>query len=183
MFARLVVRRSLHTTSRLFAATPSPIEVSLRNALKESMKSKNRPALTCLKAILADVTNVAKAGANPSEPTTQENVVNVIRKGIAQRAQAAESYAPSSPAAHEESYSSLNKEIELLQSFLPTAPSQEVVQAAIDKVIAALPEDVRSSKSATGKVLAGLWEELGEAKAALDKKEVGKWVQETLKKL
>ncbi|OCF34598.1 hypothetical protein I316_03639 [Kwoniella heveanensis BCC8398] len=187
MFPRshLIVRRSLHTTSPLLSSSSSPsiLEVSLRNALKTSMKAKDKPAASCLKAILADITNSAKSGPNPNEPGTQESVLNVVKKGISQRLQAAESYAPNSPSAHPENHASLTSEINLLRSFLPTAPSEQSLRSSINKIISALPEDVRSSKSVTGKVLAALWEELGESKGGVDKKEVGKWVQEALKKL
>ncbi|ODN80777.1 hypothetical protein L202_02928 [Cryptococcus amylolentus CBS 6039] len=181
MFARLAFTRSIHTTPRLFSATET-IEASLRNALKAAMKSKDKPAAACLKSILADVTNAAKSGPNPNEPATQESIISVLRKGLTQRTQAAESYAPSSPSAHPENYASLTKEIALIRSFLPAAPSEEAVQAAVTKIIQALPEDVRSSKGAAGKVLQTLWEELGDGKAAVDKKAVGKWVQDSLKK-
>lgn len=180
MFSQVFIRRSLYTTPRLLS-TVSALEVSLRNALKAAMKSKDRPAASCLKSILADVTNAAKSGPNPNEPSTQESVISVLRKGIAQRTHAAESYAPSSPSAHPENHTSLTNEISLLRSFLPAAPSEEVLQSIIKKTIESLPEDVRSSKGAAGKVLQALWEELGESKAAVDKKAVGKWVQEALK--
>ncbi|WVQ94427.1 hypothetical protein IAU59_001506 [Kwoniella sp. CBS 9459] len=185
MFARsqFVLRRSLHTTPRLLSSSPSVLETTLRNALKTSMKAKDRPAASCLKAILADITNAAKSGPNPNEPGTQESVMSVIKKGISQRVQAAESYAPTSSSPHEENHASLTSEINLLRSFLPAAPSEESLRSSIQKIIDGLPEDVRTSKSVTGKVLAALWEELGESKGGVDKKEVGKWVQEALKKL
>ncbi|WVR04064.1 hypothetical protein IAU60_001063 [Kwoniella sp. DSM 27419] len=179
---RLVASRSLHTISRLLATPPSLLETTLRDALKASMKARDRPASACLKAILADVTNAAKSGPTPNEPGSQESVMTVIKKGISQRTQAAESYAPTSASPHPDNHSSLLNEINLLKSFLPTGPTAEVIQAGINKIIAALPGDVRGSKSAAGKVMSLLWEELGEGKAAVDKKEVGKWVQEALKK-
>ncbi|WWD16752.1 hypothetical protein CI109_101183 [Kwoniella shandongensis] len=184
MFSRLIIRRSLHTTPRLLSSSPSPsaLEVTLRNALKTSMKAKDKPAATCLKSILADVTNSAKSGTNPNEPSSQEGVMTVLRKGIAQRLQAAESYSPSSPSPHAENHASLTSEINLLRSFLPPIPTNESIQSSINKIIASLDSEVRGSKSATGKVLAALWEELGESKAGVDKKEVGKWVQDALKK-
>ncbi|KAK8861346.1 hypothetical protein IAR55_002165 [Kwoniella newhampshirensis] len=184
MLSRLVVQRSLHTSPRLLssASPPSAFEVKLRDALKTSMKAKDRPAATCLKSVLADVTNAAKSGANPNEPTSQEGVMTVVRKGIAQRLQAAESYAPSSPSPHPENHASLLTEIDLLRSFLPPIPSATSLQQSISKIIASLPDDVRGSKGAAGKVLGVLWEQLGESKAGVDKKEIGKWVQDALRR-
>ncbi|WRT65455.1 uncharacterized protein IL334_002398 [Kwoniella shivajii] len=182
MFPRLLAQRALHTSRPLFES-PSVLESTLRDALKASMKAKDKPAAACLKTILADVTNAAKSGSNPNEPINEEGVMTVLKKGISQRTQASESYSPSSPSPHPENYSSLQKEIDLLRSFLPKSPSNEIIQTLVDKVIGALPDDIRSSKGAAGKVIAGLWEELGDKKGGVDRKVVGKMVQEALKKL
>ncbi|WVO17958.1 hypothetical protein L204_105656 [Cryptococcus depauperatus] len=179
MLAQPLICRALHTTHRIFS--PSPIEMSMRNALKTAMKSKDRPTTTCLKAVLADVTNASKSGLNLSQPPSDKSVIGVLRKCISQRTQAAELYAPSSHSAHPENHSSLVNEITLLQSFLPAAPSEESIRASIEKILGSLSEDARASKSTAGKVLQMLWEELGEDKVAVDKKAVGKWVQEALK--
>lgn len=89
------------SSSRVFLApNASPLESALRDGLKTAMKSKDRPAATCIKvsysvlrcgnklteqSVLADVTNVAKSSPDPSAPATQENVITTIRKAIAQR--------------------------------------------------------------------------------------------------
>ncbi|WWC59969.1 uncharacterized protein I303_102532 [Kwoniella dejecticola CBS 10117] len=182
MFAQIIARRSLHTSRQLFAA-PSPLETTLRNALKASMKSKDKPATACLKSILADVTNATKSSKDPNEPINDEGVMAVLKKGISQRTQASEAYAPSSSSPHPENHSSLQNEIKLLQSFLPESPSTEILQQLIDKILANLSDEVRASKGVAGQVINGLWEQLGDQKGGVDKKLVGKLVQDALKKI
>ncbi|WWC87510.1 uncharacterized protein L201_002400 [Kwoniella dendrophila CBS 6074] len=184
MLPQLIARRALHTSRPIFNAQAQPgLETVLRNALKASMKSKDKPAAACLKSILADVTNATKSGANPNEPINDEGVMAVLKKGIFQRTQASESYSPSSSSPHPENYSSLQKEIELLKGFLPESPSTEILQTLIDKIIGNLSNELKASKGVAGKVINGLWEELGDKKGGVDKKLVGKLVQDALKKI
>ncbi|EIW69130.1 hypothetical protein TREMEDRAFT_68982 [Tremella mesenterica DSM 1558] len=188
MFTRpLGLNRHLHTTLRVFTpvspSQSSPLETSLRNGLKEAMKSRNRPATTTLKTILADITYTSKSSPDPSKPLSQERVLYVLRKGIKQRSEAALSYSPTSQSPHPENYSNLSDEISLLKSYLPPAPSDTTVRGMIDDIISTLDEDVRLGKGAAGNVMKLLWERLGEDKGLVDKKEVGKWVQEGLKKI
>ncbi|KAK6906944.1 hypothetical protein L486_04336 [Kwoniella mangroviensis CBS 10435] len=182
MFAQVLARRALHTSRPLLSAQPG-LEATLRNALKASMKAKDKPAAACLKSILADVTNATKSGANPNEPINDEGVMGVLKKGISQRTQASESYSPTSPSPHPENYSSLLNEINLLKSFLPEAPSNEILQQSIDKIITGLTDELKASRGVAGQILNKLWEELGDKKAGVDKKLAGKMVQEALKKL
>ncbi|WVW79757.1 hypothetical protein I302_101727 [Kwoniella bestiolae CBS 10118] len=182
MFAQVSTRRFLHTSRTLFSAQPG-LEVTLRNALKASMKAKDKPAAACLKSILADVTNATKSGANPNEPISDEGVMGVLKKGISQRIQASGSYSPTSPSPHPENYSSLLNEITLLKSFLPEAPSNEALQQSIDKIISGLTDELKASRGVAGQVINKLWEELGDSKNGVDKKVVGKMVQEGLKRL
>ncbi|WWC68975.1 uncharacterized protein I206_102911 [Kwoniella pini CBS 10737] len=182
MFTQVIARRSLHT-SRSLLASQSLLETTLRNALKASMKSKDKPAAACLKSILADVTNATKSGKDPNEPINDEGVMAVLKKGISQRTQASESYSPNSPSPHADNYSSLQNEIKLLQSFLPEAPSNEILQQIINKIIGNLSDEIKVSKGVAGKVINGLWEELGDKKGGVDKKLVGKLVQDALKKI
>ena len=42
--------RTLHVSASLRDASPSPLETRLREGLKAAMKSKDRPASSCLKA-------------------------------------------------------------------------------------------------------------------------------------
>lgn len=65
---------------------------------------------------------------------------------------------------------------------MPEGPSVEAVQALIDEIVAALPEDVRNGRSATGQIMKALWEKLGDARAAVDKKDVAARVQAALRK-
>lgn len=47
--ARVPLSRSLFTSSALLQAEKSALEVRLRDGLKTAMKSKDKPALACLK--------------------------------------------------------------------------------------------------------------------------------------
>lgn len=101
--------------------------------------------------------------------------------------QAAESYAPNSPSPHPENHSSLLNEINLLRTYLPTAPSSDQLRTIITEIISGLTNDSKGAKgnsnanAAIGEVMKSLWEKLGDQKAGVDKKEVGKLVSELLK--
>ncbi|KLT41056.1 GatB/YqeY domain-containing protein [Cutaneotrichosporon oleaginosum] len=168
--------RALHTSALRFAEK-SALEVRLRDSLKDAMKARDKAAVSTLKAIIADVTYVVKSGSTPNDPATQETVVNTIRKGIAKRREAAESYAPGAPGASEEHYANFNNEIALLEKYMPEAPTPEAVQKIIDEIVASLET---RNKGQTGSVMKALWERLGEARAAVDKKDVAARVAKAL---
>ncbi|GFZ42833.1 hypothetical protein JCM24511_00551 [Saitozyma sp. JCM 24511] len=176
--------RSLHASIRTLQSgtTTSPIELRLRDGLKAAMKARDRPAANCLKAVLAEVTNAAKASANPNEPASSSAVITALRKGVEKRREAALAYAPTSPSPHPENHSALTNEITLLQSFLPSAPPPEALKELIQSVVDSLEEGVRGSKGAVGVVMKGVMEKLGESAAGADRKEVGRIVGELLKK-
>lgn len=207
MLALRLARAPLRTfsTSSLRLTEKAALEVRLRDGLKTAMKAKDRAAVSVLKAIIADVTYAQKSGANPNDAASQEAVITAIKRGIEKRVSrrsalydarlaefsdrnrvdfqkaAAESYAPGSPSAHEGNYSELMNEISLLSGYMPTAPTPEAVQAAIDEIVAGLDAEVRASKGATGAVMRALWEKLGDARAAVDKKDVAARVGKALK--
>ncbi|KAK1920904.1 Yqey-like protein-domain-containing protein [Papiliotrema laurentii] len=174
--------RSLHSSALLRDLEKSALEVRLRDGLKTAMKSKDKASLTCLKSILADITNIAKSGPNPNEHLSESAVMQTLRKGIKDRNTAAESYAPGSPSAHEDNYTNLTNEIKLLQSYLPSAPSAESIGNSISEIIASLDESVKQSKGVQGVVMKALWEKLGESAGGVDRKEIGKLVADALKK-
>lgn len=81
---RVLSLRALHTTA-LLSAERSALETKLRDGLKASMKARDKAAVTCLKAVISDVTNAAKLGKDPNEPATQEAVITAVRKGVEKR--------------------------------------------------------------------------------------------------
>jgi uncharacterized protein YqeY len=95
--------------------------------------------------------------------------------------EAAMSYAPSAPSSHPEHHAALISEIDLLQSYLPAAPTGEAITRLVSQVIDALSDEARMNKGAVGMVMKGVMEKLGEAAAAVDRKELGKMVGELLK--
>ncbi|KAK4688168.1 uncharacterized protein P7C73_g1941, partial [Tremellales sp. Uapishka_1] len=159
------------------------LQAKLREGLKTAMKSRDKPATTVLKAILADITYNAKASSDPNAPPSNESIISAIRKGIDKRVQAADSYAPGGASPHAENHSSLQSEIDLLKTYLPPAPSSDVIQTTISGIISSLEKEMLASKGVTGHVMKNLWEKLGDSKAGVDKKEIGKWVTEALKKM
>ncbi|CAD6576830.1 MAG: hypothetical protein TREMPRED_001779 [Tremellales sp. Tagirdzhanova-0007] len=173
--------RSFHANSVVHNAAPSPLETRLRQGLKDAMKAKDRPASTCFKAILAEVTYASKSSSSPTEGLSESGVIQTLRKGITNRIEAAESYSPSSSSPHPKMHQNLQSEITLLQSFLPPSPSSESLSGLINEVIVGLSDEVRSSKGAMGSVMKGLWEKLGDSAQAVDRKEIGKMVGEMLK--
>ncbi|GMK54533.1 hypothetical protein CspeluHIS016_0111190 [Cutaneotrichosporon spelunceum] len=181
MFARRSVSLALNArafhTSALRCADKSVLEGRLRDSLKEAMKARDKASVSTLKAIIADVTYVVKSGSTPNEPASQETVVNTVRKAIAKRREAAESYAPGAPGASEEHYGNFMSEIALLEKYMPVAPTGEAVQKIIDEIVAGLET---RNKGQTGTVMKALWERLGEARAAVDKKDVATRVAKAL---
>jgi uncharacterized protein YqeY len=73
-------------------------------------------------------------------------------------------------------------EISLLQSYLPTAPSQESITSSIQEIIGSLEESARSQTGVQGTVMKSLWEKLGAGAEVVNRKEIGKLVAEKLKK-
>ncbi|BEJ11285.1 hypothetical protein CspHIS471_0107070 [Cutaneotrichosporon sp. HIS471] len=169
--------RAFHA-SALRSVDKSALEVRLRDSLKGAMKARDKAAVSTLKSVIADVTYVVKSGSTPNDPASQETVINTVRKGIAKRREAAESYAPGAPGASEEHYANFMDEIALLEKYMPVAPTGEAVQKIVDEIVAGLET---RNKAQTGTVMKALWERLGEARAAVDKKDVAARVAKALK--
>ncbi|ORY29554.1 Yqey-like protein-domain-containing protein [Naematelia encephala] len=180
--SRVLARaRWIHTSSALRDEARSALEIKLRDGLKAAMKSKDKPVTTCMKTILADVVNATKSSPDPSKPLSDDGVIATLRKGIQNRTQAALSYAPDSSSSHSENYENLQKEISILQSYLPKAPSLDEISRTLSEIVQSLDKEARENKSVVGIVMKQLMEKLGEGAKGVDKKEVGKLVFDALR--
>ncbi len=92
------------------------------------------------------------------------------------QAEAVHSYPSDHP-----NHTSLQSEIQLLSSFLPTVLSQDSITQKLQSIIDSMSEEGKKDKAATGKVLSEFWKEVKKGEVG-DKKSVGKLVGDLLRR-
>ncbi len=108
----------------------------LRAAMTEARKQRDQGRTVLLSTILADLRN---RELELPHPATDQDVVDVVRRGVKQRREAAEQYA----AAGRQDRADLELgEVRALEAFLPAAVSAEEIRAAVREVIAAGARDL-----------------------------------------
>lgn len=123
------------------------IQDTLKNDMKEAMKSKDKVALTTIRGLIAAIKNAAidKGGADAVLDDTE--VMAVIRKQIKQRQDSITQY---NDAGRPELAESEAVEVTVLEKYLPAPLSEEEIQAA---VTAAIAETGASTRADMGKVM------------------------------
>jgi len=106
----------------------------------EAMKAKDREASNILRLALGEIQTV---GARNNREATDEDATAVVRKLIKSNEETL------SLAQGSEQRANLEKEIALLQSFLPASLSVEAIAQALDPVLGAI-RDAKSEGQATG---------------------------------
>ncbi len=108
----------------------SDLMARLQADLNASRKAQNKPATLLLGTIIADVKNRA---IELRRDLTDEDVVEVLRRGIKKRRESVEMYAN---AKRDELADKERAEVTLLETYLPAAVDPEEIRAAVRAAIA-----------------------------------------------
>ena len=102
----------------------------LQGDLNAARKAQDKPALLLLGSIIADVRN---AEISLGRAPTDEDVVEVLRRGIKRRRESIDMYDKGGRA---ELAAQERGEVALLERYLPAAPSDEEIRGAVRTAIA-----------------------------------------------
>ncbi len=136
----------------------------MRTALNTARKAQDKERTLVLGTILANLKN---REIELRRPVTDDEVVDVVRKGIKMRREAVEQY---TAAARPELVAMEASQIKVLEEFLPPAVDPEEIRAAVRQAIAGGARDI-------GKVMAQV---LPRYKGKADGKVINQIVREEL---
>jgi uncharacterized protein YqeY len=108
----------------------SELATRLQGELNVARKAQDKPQVLLLGTVLADIRNHEIA---LKRPPTDDDVIDVIRKAIKRRRESVEMY---ETAGREELASVERREAEALEVYLPAAPSEDEIRAAVRAAIA-----------------------------------------------
>lgn len=140
------------------------LTATLRTALNAARKAQDKERTLVLGTILANLKN---REIELRRPVTDDEVVDVVRKGIKMRREAVEQY---TAAARPELVAMESSQIKVLEEFLPPAVDPEEIRAAVRQAIAGGAKDI-------GKVMAQV---LPRYKGRADGKVINQIVREEL---
>ena len=146
----------------------SKLETQLKDDLKTALKSEEELTVSVLRMLMADVKNTA---IEKKDDLTDEEVIKTITKAVKQRKDAIASF---KEGGRDESAAKEQKEIEILQKYLPEQMSEEEVAKIIDEVVKSTGA---SSAANFGKVMGAA---MGKLKGKADGQLVNKIVKEKL---
>lgn len=145
--------------------SPEPnLASTLRAALNAARKAQDKPRTLVLGTILANLKN---REIELRRPSTDEEVVDVVRKGIKIRREAIEQY---TAGARQDLADLESAQIKVLEEFLPPAVDPEEIRAAVRSAIGGGAKDI-------GKVMAQV---LPKYKGRADGKLINQIVREEL---
>ncbi len=124
---------------RLVVAPVSPepnLASTLRAALNAARKAQDKERTLVLGTILANLKN---REIELRRPTTDEEVADVLRKGIKIRREAIEQY---TAGARQDLAAAESAQIKVLEEFLPPAVDPEEIRAAVRSAIGAGAKDI-----------------------------------------
>ena len=107
------------------------LELKITNALKEAMRSKNKIALTALRAVKSAIL-LEKTQKSSDGELSHEDEIKILQKLVKQRKESADIYLKQNR--KDLADPELN-EAELIQKFLPKALTQEEVSAIVKSII------------------------------------------------
>ncbi len=116
------------------------LQEKIKEELKQALKDKDKIKLDALRGLSADIVNelVAK-GRKPNEEAEDELVLNVIKRAIKQRKESAKEFRAGK---RDDLAEKEEKEAEVLQSFMPDAPSDEEIEKVIKECKNEKGEDI-----------------------------------------
>jgi uncharacterized protein len=145
--------------------SPEPeVGEALRAALTAARKAQDKPRTLVLSTILANLKN---REIELKRPVTNDDVTDVLRKGIKTRRESVEQY---TKANRPDLADTERFQIAVLEEFLPPAVDPEEIRAAVRQVIAGGARDI-------GKVMGQV---LPQFKGRADGKDVNRIVREEL---
>ena len=145
-------------------SSESSLTATLRTALNTARKAQDKERTLVLGTILANLKN---REIELRRPASDDEVADVLRKGIKMRREAVEQY---TAAARPELVAMEASQIKVLEEFLPPAVDPEEIRAAVRQAIAAGARDI-------GKVMAQV---LPRYKGKADGKVINQIVREEL---
>lgn len=122
----------------------SELATRLQGELNVARKAQDKPQVLLLGTVLADIRNHEIA---LRRPPTDDDVIDVIRKAIKRRRESVEMY---ETAGREELASVERREAEALEVYLPAAPSEDEIRAAVR---AAISGGAKQMGAVMGKVM------------------------------
>ena len=144
------------------------LELKITNALKEAMKSKNKMALTALRAVKSAIL-LHKTKKSSDGGLSNEDEMKILQKLVKQRKDSADIY---NGQGRNDLADPELKEAELIQQFLPKALSEDEVKEVIKSII---DESGAEGMKDMGKVM-------GMATKELSGKADGKTISEIVRK-
>src|SRR5207302_3631233 len=131
-------RKSSSTMTKASSAPPSVASLPerLRQAMNEARKKRDQARTLLLSTVLADIKN---RELELQHPTSDEETVEVVRRAIKRRHEAAEQYAGVGRQDHAERELA---EVKMLEAFLPTQVDPEEIRRAARAAIAGDPKDL-----------------------------------------
>ncbi len=144
------------------------IEEQIKNQLKNALKEKNAELATSLRQLLSAIKNEAIALMKKDEGLSDEEVINVLKREKKKREDSISLYREGN---REDLAEKEQKELELINEFLPAEMSDEEIKAVVDKVIA------EADDKSFGKIMGQVMKEVG---SRADGSRVKKIVEESL---
>lgn len=103
-------------------------QLQINENIKQAMLSKDQPRVDVLRQVKSALTNAALASGNTSNPLTDNEVINVIRKQIKQREDSSEQFFKGQ---RMELVAKEQQEINILKQYLPAELSVEEINTLI----------------------------------------------------
>lgn len=117
------------------------LQEKLNSDLKEAMKNKDSAKVSVLRMLLAAIHNETIALLKKDSGLTDEEIIKVIKREVKKRKDSVEQYTAGN---RPELAAAEQKEIEILNIYLPAEMSEEEVKKIVAEVIAEMGEVVPS---------------------------------------
>ena len=121
-----------------------PLKISITDAMKDAMRAKDKARLSALRLMLAELKRVE---VDERIDLPEDRIISILDKMIKQRRDSVKQY---TDAGRDELAEAENKEIKVIQEFMPAALGEEEITAIVD---AAISEAGASSMQDMGKVM------------------------------
>jgi len=121
-----------------------PLKVSITDAMKEALRAKDKPRLSTLRLVLAEL---KKVEVDERIDLPEDRIISILDKMIKQRRDSVKQYTDGD---RPELAAAEAAEIEVIQEFMPSALSEAEITAIVDKAIA---DEDASSMQDMGKVM------------------------------
>ncbi|KAF2002285.1 GatB/YqeY domain-containing protein [Amniculicola lignicola CBS 123094] len=160
--------RTFLTTRPLFSPSEPTVLPRLHADLKNALRSKNKPALSVLRALLATITNASKT---PKPITTDNALLALLQKTISTSKTSITEF---QQAGREDLVTKEEEQISVLQAYVSEIPvmSEEEVRVVVKEVIAG------EKKVVAGGILGKTLGKLASEDAAFDRQMLRRVVEE-----